>query len=295
MNGMWFTDDAYVDFDRVMIIFKNGETYKITGNNGFKLLTFLSKNSGHISSEQMIEAIWPDSCNYTSVNLNHEINNIRNWFNDRSILPYERGSRDYVFTPPTQKEPPKVKSEETAKSLVSSVSEHSVEDDVIQKQLIYGINTAIEVMNQQMMSAIGHESGGAYEHEIGEYIYDLGLDKSISVYEGMMDLLKLDKLTDEEKGSVGNIYMRIASYYCAMSKVKKDSSLNAIAWQKLNIAANLGNSTAMQNIAFAFYNGDMGVSKSENDAREWYKKAIAAGCKAAAFQFSKYFPGESAE
>lgn len=295
MNSMWFTDDAYVDFDRVRIVFKNGEIKEIRGSNGFKLLAFLSENAGrHFSKDDMINSIWSDDFGYTPNNLHQALKDIRNWLNNRGIPQYYRGSNDYVFTAPPQKAPPKVPIDESAGSSVSTSPESLVGDRTIQEQLIYSINTTIEMMYKQMMSAIGDKNGGAYESKIGKYIYSLGLDKSISVYEGMMDLLKTEDLSNEENKLVGKIYMRIAGLYRAMGLVKKDSDLNRNAWQVMHLAADFGDPVAMQNIAIAFYNGNMGISKSENDARIWYKKAIAAGCKPAEFQFSKYFPGESA-
>lgn len=298
MKGMWFSNSAYIDFGKVEVIYSDGTAVPITGNNSFRLLLAFAEHPGEqMTRRELVKSIWDQDYDYSSSwdnSITRVISDTRKLINDKDRHYVITIGSDYKFSPPDKTEPP-------VRKITAASSAANIDPDIqlgsryIQSQLIFGIRILIDSMDKQMQDHIAPNETGKTFKEMGDYLYRLNLESSLHVIESLMDMILLDQLTEEERENVISIYIRICNYYHSLGLVKKSKALMMIAWQKLHIIAGLGSATAMHNIAFYYYKGGMGIKKSLDDARIWYKKAIKAGSKASEYQFKMYFPGEPLE
>ena len=312
LHGMWFTEDAYVDFDSSNVIFPDSKRKPISikGNISFKLLRKFAVNAGHrITADALIEYAWGinaridiGDANYDN-NLHNQISKIRRLIGDVKLTPksykyIQTISGDkltYIFRPPAQKKAPVYNINQDILEIDENKT-FSAERKEIQENLIYGIKVLTDTFVKQMTAYINKDKncphGGATFGEMGKYIYEFQLESSLAVIESMLDLLLLENLNESEKKNISDIYMKIGTFYGGMASVsggEKSMELKKISIHKISISARLGNPTAMQNLGFFFLRG-IGVEKSLEIAKYWYQKAIDLGNKPAEYQMKLYFP-----
>lgn len=102
-NNMWFTEAAFVDFDRMEVHFSDGRNESFPGENVKNLLLYLAENrtKSLFSADELIKGIWGDEYGRTSTNLNSEITKLRKLLmcGTSEVLYYDRGIKLYRFHP----------------------------------------------------------------------------------------------------------------------------------------------------------------------------------------------------
>lgn len=118
-NNMWFTEAAFVDFEKMEVRFSDGKSESFPGANVYKLLLYFAENKTKtlFSAKELIQCIWGDgdaAHGYSNTNLNTEIKKLRRLLRceDRKcedgLLFYDAGIKMYRFHPSDkQSESPK--------------------------------------------------------------------------------------------------------------------------------------------------------------------------------------------
>ncbi len=116
---MWFTEAAFVDFEKMEVRFSDGKSESFPGVNVYKLLLYFAENKTKtlFSAKELIQCIWGDgdaAHGYSNTNLNTEIKKLRRLLRceDRKcedgLLFYDAGIKMYRFHPSDkQSESPK--------------------------------------------------------------------------------------------------------------------------------------------------------------------------------------------